>query len=533
VIVCRKPLFRISDRVGSGVGPHLPGIGAVALVSAIATLSGGRMPTAATVALLIAAVGAAVLSGGLGPAASAGGVALVAWWLLGLPFDVFLFGAFALGGLLFWFLVDLRTREELAKERAEVHGAIVYEVTDRRRAEAEREALLREAERVRTEAEVASRAKDEFLAVLSHELRAPLQGVLAWVSLLRDGRLDPAQQARAMQAIERSTRLQTRLVNDLLDVSRIISGKLTLDWRRLDVAAVVRAAVDQFRASAAARGLGLDATIVDCGLTLGDPERLKQALGNLLSNAIEFTPSGGTITVRCGRAGREVVLVVEDTGEGIAPEFLPHIFERFRQADSSSARRHGGLGIGLAIVRRLVELHGGRIAAHSDGVGRGASFTIRLPVHDPGGSRPADAPAASGGLLNGRHVLVVEDDADSREAIALTLEVHGAHVRSAGSADEALAQLDGGPLDAILSDLSMPEMDGYALFARLRARGIDVPVVAVSGFATPEDRARTLAAGFSAHVAKPVDVDVLLHTVARLLEAPTKDGDTGRITRDE
>ena len=613
------------------------------------------MPTGVSVALLVAAVGAGALSGGFAPAMSTGGFALPAWWFLGLPFDVFLFGAFLLGGLLLAMAgenavrsrnragslaaeldvirhrladeADVRRRadeaeaelgrQQLAEEQAalallavvfetapiglglydqefrmlrvnrrladiiglarevqlgrrmpemlpeldpgmladfqrvirsgqplehaEVHGrtpaspderyfdvsyypvrtpgvpsfsvaAIVYEVTDRRRAEAEREALLEEAER-------ASRAKDEFLAVLSHELRAPLQGVLSWVSLLRDGRLDRGQEMRALEAIERSSRQQTRLINDLLDVSRIISGNLSVESRPLDVAASLQESVDQFRRTATARGVTLDASIADCGISLGDPDRLKQVVGNLLSNAIKFTPPGGRITVRCAHREHEIELVVEDTGEGIASEFLPHVFERFRQADSSSARRHGGLGLGLAITRRLVELHGGRITAHSEGIGQGARFTIHLPAHEAASGTSPVRPVSSRGVLSGRNILVVEDDADSREAIAMALELHGAHVRSAGSADEALSRLEDGPVDAVLSDLSMPGTDGYGLLTQLRARGIDAPVVAVSGFATPEDRAKALAAGFRAHVAKPVDVDVLLHTVATLIEA--------------
>jgi len=398
-------------------------------------------------------------------------------------------------------------------------ATIVYEVTDRRRAEAEREALLREAERARSEAELASRAKDEFLAVLSHELRAPLQGVLGWVSLLRDGRLDGGQQVRALHAIERSTRLQTQVINDLLDVSRIISGKLTVESRPLDVVGAVREAVERVRPAAAARGITLDASIADCGVSLGDAQRWQQVLGNLLSNALKFTPPGGRISVRCEHVGDEIVVVVEDDGEGIAPAFLPHVFERFRQADASSSRRHGGLGLGLAIARRLVELQGGRITAESEGVGRGARFTIHLPVHDSEATCPAIEPESPRGEMSGRCLLVVEDDPDSREAIALALEVHGGFVRAAGSVDEALALLDGQPFDAVLSDLSMPCQDGYALLERLHARGVTAPVVAVSGFATPEDRERALAAGFSAHVAKPVDVDVLLQTVARVLES--------------
>jgi PAS domain S-box-containing protein len=398
-------------------------------------------------------------------------------------------------------------------------AAVVHEVTEWRRAEAERETLLRDAERARTEAESASRAKDEFLAVLSHELRAPLQGVLGWVSLLRDRRLDTTQQMRALQAIERSTRLQTQLINDLLDVSRIISGNLAIDSRPVELAATVREAIDQHRPSASVAGITLDASVADCGITVGDPERLQQVLGNVLSNAIKFTPQGGTVTVRCERDGSDVVIVVEDTGEGIAPTFLPLIFERFRQADSSTSRRHGGLGLGLAIARRLVELHGGEIRAESEGIGRGARFTIRLPAREPAEATSPSSCDDEDGPLSGRRVLVVEDDADAREAISLALTLEGATVTEAGTADEALAQVGRLQPDAVVSDLSMPGKDGYALLAQLRARGVSAPAIAVSGLAAPEDRARALTAGFSAHVAKPVEVDLLLRTLVRLVEA--------------
>ncbi len=401
-------------------------------------------------------------------------------------------------------------------------ASIVYEVTDRQRAQAEREALLQETEQARAAAEHASRAKDEFLAILSHELRAPLQGVLGWVSLLRDGRLDAAQQSRALQAIERSTRLQTQLINDLLDVSRIVGGKLTLDSRPLDVAAATREAVDHARPAADARDLTLDASLADCGVTLGDPERLQQILGNLLSNAIKFTPPCGTVTVRCKACDGYAIIVVEDTGEGIAPDFLPHIFERFRQADSSSSRRHSGLGLGLAITHRLVEMHGGRITAESHGLGRGATFAVHLPIHEQAPGHASESPATSRGVLGGRRILVVEDDPDSREAIRVALELHGAHVRAAGSADQVLARLDGMPIDAVLSDLSMPGMDGYALLGRLRERGVRAPAVAVSGFVTREDRERALRAGFSAHVPKPVDPEALIRTLADLLPTGVK-----------
>jgi len=258
-------------------------------------------------------------------------------------------------------------------------ASVVHDVTERRRAEAEREALLRDAERGRAEAESVSRAKDEFLAVLSHELRAPLQGLLGWLGLLQDGRLDAAQQARAHQAIERSARLQTQLISDLLDASRIVTGTFTLESRPLELSEVVGRVVEQFRPLAAARGIGFESSVSDCGITFGDPERLQQGLANLVSNALKFTPPGGTIAVRCEKQGDEVMVTVTDTGEGIGSQFLPHVFDRFRQADGSRSRRHGGLGLGLAITRDLAELYGGSIALTGSRLG-GLCARLQLPT---------------------------------------------------------------------------------------------------------------------------------------------------------
>ncbi|HKA28315.1 MAG TPA: HAMP domain-containing sensor histidine kinase [Candidatus Binatia bacterium] len=258
---------------------------------------------------------------------------------------------------LLWFVIDLGGRRRSREEDAAF----------------QREEKWGEAESVR-------RAKDEFLAVLSHELRAPLQGVFGWISLLREGRLDPAQQAHAYEAIERCARRQMQVVNDLLDVSRIVAGTFTVDSRHLELSEVARRLVEEFRPLAAQRGIEFESGISECGVTFGDPERLRQVLANLLSNALKFTPAGGAVRVRCEQVGGEVVLQVTDTGEGIRPQFLPHVFEQFRQADCSSSRRHGGLGLGLAITRRLVELHGGVITAESAGLGRGATFTVRLPA---------------------------------------------------------------------------------------------------------------------------------------------------------
>jgi PAS domain S-box-containing protein len=283
-----------------------------------------------------------------------------------------LVGALAVGpgrSTLLWFVVDLTSRTRLQDERA---------------------ALLRE--RGWAEAESVRRAKDEFLAVLSHELRAPLQGILGWVSLLHEGRLDPAQQTHAHEAIERSARRQMQLINDLLDVSRIVAGNFTVESRPLEMSDVVERLVEQFRPLAAMRGVGFESDVSDCGVTVGDPERLHQVLANLLSNALKFTPAGGRIAVRCEKRSGQILLAVMDSGEGIAPEFLPHVFDRFRQADATSTRRHGGLGLGLAISRQLVELHGGTITAESAGPGRGATFTVRLPVQEAGAAegRPSE-----------------------------------------------------------------------------------------------------------------------------------------------
>jgi signal transduction histidine kinase len=270
---------------------------------------------------------------------------------------------------LLWFVIDLTSRTRLQDERA---------------------ALLRE--RGRAEAESVRRAKDEFLAVLSHELRAPLQGILGWVSLLKGGRLDPAQGAHAHDAIERSARRQMQLINDLLDVSRIVAGNFTVESRPLEMSDIVERLVEQFRPLAAMRGVGFESNVSDCGVTVGDPERLAQVLASLLSNALKFTPAGGRIAVRCEKRGGQILLAVMDSGEGITPEFLPHVFDRFRQADATSTRRHGGLGLGLAIARQLVELHCGTITAESAGPARGATFTVRLPVRDAGaaGRRPSE-----------------------------------------------------------------------------------------------------------------------------------------------
>jgi signal transduction histidine kinase/ActR/RegA family two-component response regulator len=401
--------------------------------------------------------------------------------------------------------------------------------------------MLDHEHQMRAEAEDASRMKDEFLATLSHELRSPLQPLLNWAYLLRSPNLDPASAERALDAIERSTKTLGQLIEDLLDVSRIVTGKLRLQARPVRLPGVIRAAMEAVEPAALAKAVTLDARI-DPGLpaVLGDPDRLQQVFWNLLSNGVKFTPRGGRVTV--GLTGRqsEVVLTVTDTGVGIKGEFLPHVFERFRQAESSTNRSHGGLGLGLAIVRHLVELHGGSVAVESDGEGRGATFTVRLPVAvaaQPTEGTPAavstDAPLGRG--LSGLHILVVDDETDAREVMRFMLERGGARVRAADSAAQALDAIREARPDLMISDIGMPMEDGYVLVRRLRAMeeglGRHLPAIALTAYASDEDSRRALAAGFDAHLSKPVDPTRLVEIATGLVvgvrrspETPTGSG---------
>jgi signal transduction histidine kinase len=401
----------------------------------------------------------------------------------------------------------------------------LQDLADRAALAIENARLYDDSRNARTEAESANRAKDEFLAVLSHELRTPLTPILAWTRLLRGG-LDPRTATRGLEAIERNALGQAQLVDDLLDVSRIVSGKMRIERRPLDPVVVVRAACDSARPSAEARGLTLDATL-DAGgaLVSADPDRLRQVVANLLSNAIKFTPRGGRIDVILERDESAIEIVVADTGVGIPAAVLPHVFERFRQADSTSTRLHGGLGLGLAIVRHLVELHGGEVQAHSRGVNQGATFRVTLPTE-------AGAPASAPGMapisattpatrLAGRRLLVVEDDRDTREMLCLLLSQVGADVRAADSAQAALEVLGAWSPDVLLADIGMPGENGHALIRAVRSREVGsaraLPAVALTAYARPEDRAAALAAGFNVHLAKPVDPDALLALLARLV----------------
>ena len=410
--------------------------------------------------------------------------------------------------------------EELSKANADLER----EVMERRRVEVERTAAL---ERERD----ANRLKDEFLATLSHELRTPLTAVLGWTRVLRTARVEEQTQTRALESIERNARVQARLIEDLLEVSRIVTGKLRLQVDEVDLAAVIDAAVEVVQPAAAAKRLQLTSRIAARpAMTAGDPDRLQQVVWNLLSNAVKFTPAQGNVSISLERHDGYVIRVT-DTGPGIEPKFLPFVFEPFRQADGSASREHGGLGLGLAIAKRLVELHGGTIETSSAGRGQGATFEVRLPsvLERSYGRALGDRmrPAATDGapspaMLQGIHVLVVDDEEDARMLLQTTLSGYGADVSTAASVAEALTVIERRPPHVLLSDIGMPNEDGYALIRRLRARSADaggmIPAVAITAYASTRDRSEAVASGYQAHIAKPFEPADVARIVARLRE---------------
>jgi signal transduction histidine kinase len=374
----------------------------------------------------------------------------------------------------------------------------------------------------------ANHLKDEFLATVSHELRTPLSAMLMWARMLRDDRLDRDRAAHGAEVIERSARAQARLVDDLLDMSRIMSGKMNLRMQTFDLHGIVATALESTRPAAESKSLRVECVLhPEPLLVRGDPDRLRQVLWNLLSNATKFTPPGGYVELRTAHVGNEVVIMVRDSGEGISPQFLTHVFDRFRQAESSSTRAHGGLGLGLAIVRHLLELHGGEVRAHSDGAGLGATFTVTLPASDgheapvvtdmhPGVGNGEEVDGAA--AVRGLRVLMVEDEPDTREAIAYMLTQAGAEVRPVESAEAALAAIAEWHPDVLVSDIGLPYEDGYALIRRVRALGepeATLPAVALTAYAQEQDRARALAAGYQAFLAKPVQLEELLAALGR------------------
>ncbi len=419
---------------------------------------------------------------------------------------------------------------ERTQELSQTNLELEREIDVRRRVEAERSAAL---ERERD----ANRLKDEFLATLSHELRTPLNAVLGWARVLRSSHVEPATEARALESIERNARAQARLIEDLLEVSRIVTGKLRLDVRDTDLAAIVDAAIEIVRPAATAKRLHIAVDIRERpALTSGDPDRLQQIVWNLLSNAVKFTPAEGRVSLHLETCPSGHRLTVTDTGPGIDPEFLPFVFDPFRQADGTASREHGGLGLGLAIAKQLVELHGGTIHASSSASGQGATFDVVLPsvvtasaVSDAASPAVAalGAPRVDDTLLRRLHVLVVDDDEDARVLLETALSRYGAEVTTAASAHEALATFDRRVPDILVSDIGMPHGDGYDLIQRVRTRpeaaGGAVPAVAVTAYASPRDEALAKAAGYQAHVTKPLEPSQLATLVARLgRAAPTK-----------
>jgi PAS domain S-box-containing protein len=408
------------------------------------------------------------------------------------------------------------------------------DISERKHAELEREELLRREKAAREEAQAANRAKDEFLAILSHELRTPLNAILGWSQLLRADDVAHGEAAVALATIERNARLQQQLVADLLDVSRIVQGEMRLEISTWEPAALVRAGLETLRPAILGKRLTVVESFQPTGPMCGDARRVQQIVWNLLSNAVKFSESGGTIEVDVRDAGSHVTIVVRDHGVGIPPEFLPHVFERFRQADSSSTRSYGGLGLGLAIVRHLAEMHGGTVAAASDGVGKGATFTVtlpRIPSSTAQGEAYADgeddedveasADALLGGLPLGRlRVLVVDDEEDARDLIAASLVRSGAEVLTVGTAIEAMAEVERWRPHVLVSDIAMPDSDGLSLIRELRARelatGGHLPAVALTAYAGAEMRRRALDAGFQSHVAKPFEARRLVALIGRL-----------------
>jgi len=407
--------------------------------------------------------------------------------------------------------------------------AVTRDITIRKRIEAEREHLLEAERAARSEAERVSVMKDQFLATVSHELRTPLNAILGWSQVLRARSHNDQDLADGLEVIERNTRVQTQLIEDLLDMSRIVSGKIRLDVQQVDLPEAIKAAVASVQHSADARDIRLSVVLDPlAGPVRGDPARLQQCFWNLLTNAIKFTPRGGRVQVSLERVNSHVEISVSDNGQGIKPEFLPHLFERFRQADASTTRRHGGLGLGLSIVKHLVELHGGKIRAKSAGEGQGSTFIIDLPImvihpQDASGRNPAgadDSVAIDQPCLEGIKVLAVDDEPDARTLIKRVLEDCGAQVILAGSANEGLDLLAREKPDMILSDIGMPGQDGYEFIRKVRAmapdRGGRTPAAALTAFARAEDRTRALRAGYQTHVAKPVEPTELTAVVASL-----------------
>jgi signal transduction histidine kinase/response regulator RpfG family c-di-GMP phosphodiesterase len=390
------------------------------------------------------------------------------------------------------------------------------DITERKKAEEERAILLEQAQ-------AANRIKDEFLAILSHELRTPLNPILGWTKILRTRKLDASKMNQALETIERNACLQVQLIDDLLDVARILRGKISLHPSIVDLKTIISAAIETVRLAAQAKSIEINTVFdTDVGLVFGDINRLQQIVWNILTNAIKFTPNGGKVTVHLNEVNSYAQIEIQDTGKGIHPEFLPHVFDYFRQEDSSISRTVTGLGLGLAIVRHLVELHGGTVVAHSDGEGKGATFTIWLPLMANSSDTPENSQDDNGDLnLKGVRLLVVDDEPDNRDFLAFLLESYGASLRTAASAQEALSIIAQEQPDLLVSDIGMPQEDGYELLRKVRSLppecGGQIPAIAITAYAGESDRQQALAAGFMFHVPKPIEASELVSAIAQLV----------------
>ncbi len=435
----------------------------------------------------------------------------------------------------FYGVIEFFTRRPLVSDQPllnmlEAAGSEIGQFIERKRVEAERENLLRREKTLREQAEIASRLKDEFLATVSHELRTPLNAILGWGQIIQAGKLDAQAQNDALETIYRNAKSQAQLINDLLDTSRLITGNLRLNLSPTPVIPVIEAALDVVRPAAEAKGIKFS-TVYNSKIEAitCDAQRLQQMIWNLLTNAVKFTPAGGQVMIALEQSKHKIQIVVSDTGQGISPEFLPFVFDRFRQADSSSTRAHDGLGLGLAIVRHLAELHGGSVSVTSDGKDKGATFTIMLPlslvVAAPSGKVREDANGHkqyenSNPELEGVRVLIVDDDEDTCEMLSFALNLLGAEAQASNSVSEAFVSIADWQPDVLLTDINMPGEDGYSLINKLRSstpeNGANIPAIALTALARPEDSEQALSAGFQLHLSKPVDIDELASAIAVL-----------------
>jgi signal transduction histidine kinase/ActR/RegA family two-component response regulator len=408
---------------------------------------------------------------------------------------------------------ELRFLDLLARQAADL--------IEQQQSEIERQELLVRERSAREEAEQANRVKDEFLSILSHELRSPLNPILGWANLLQTRKFDETRLNKALATIERSARVQAQLIDDLLDVARILRGKMNLQSSLINLSEIIDAALETVQSTATAKSISLQAEALPTGQVSGDPVRLQQIVWNLLSNAVKFTPQGGQVTIQLEPVGNQAQITVSDTGKGISPDFLPHIFESFRQQDASITRQFGGLGLGLAIVRYLVEAHGGTITADSPGEGQGATFRLRFPLVQVEPEKSSTTEQQDSELdLTGIQVLVVDDELEARELLGAVLTIYGAQVRTATSATETLTLLETFQPDVLVSDISMPNMDGYALIQRIRAlpaeAGGNVSAIALTAYAKEEDQQRALESGYQVHLTKPLEPKELVQAVVNL-----------------